>query len=69
MQGAIALAQTHDAEFLDALIFAWNERQVPPDKRVENYLKRCTEKMHQNDPTRLEQAVRAKEGDRIIVIG
>ena len=69
MEGAIALTDRYDAEFLDALIFSWNERQIPPEQRVEDYLKRCHEQMQKDDPKRLEESVRAKEGDRVIVIG
>lgn len=50
MEGAIALCDRYDAEFLDALVFSWNERQTPPDQRVEDYLKECVRREHEADP-------------------
>lgn len=51
MQDAIALCERFDAGFLDALTFAWNERQTPDDIRVAEYLKRCAEERYKKDPS------------------
>ena len=69
MEGAIALIDRYDAEFLDALIFSWNERQVPPEKRVEDYLKRCVDQMYENDPAQQLKDLGYEEGMTVIRAG